>query len=226
MKKSLMYCCMFICAAGILAGCSKDDNEKKSDLVGKWNVNAKAPMDMVWEAPDDVVISVGEMKLPVKGLLGMIKPKLNGLVMSGLKDVSFTADGKIEATYKGKSSTDWMSAKDYATYKVESNNKLMLYLDADKVFAGMEGGDPAKMAAIKLLLKSGIPVYYTTTGSSARFYLDTETIKAMRNFLPLLLASMKDIPDYVKPILATELPKLLEKSTKIEIGLNMTKAAN
>ncbi len=226
MKKSLMYCCMFICAAGILAGCSKDDNEKKSDLAGKWNVNAKTPMDMVWEAPDDVVISAGKLKLPVKGLLGIIQPKLNSLIISGLKDVSFTTDGKIEATYKGKSSTDWMSAKDYATYKVEGNNRLMLYLDADKVFAGMEGIDPAKMAAMKLLLKSGIPVHYTITGSSARFYLDTETIKAMKNVLPVLLASMKDIPDYVKPILPTELPKLLEKSTKIEIGVSMTKAAN
>ena len=225
MKKSLMYCCLFVCAMGIFSGCNKDDDKKQSELVGKWNVK-EMPMDIVWEAPDNVVIEAGPTKFTVKQLAALMTLKLNALVQNGLKDVTFTADEKIEATYKKKDSNEWMTAKDYATYNAKGENKIMLHPDADKVFAEMEGIDAAKLGVIKIMFKAGIPVYYTSNGSSTRFYLDTKTVKALKNVLPILLASVKDIPDFVKPLLAKELPDLLEKSTKIEFGLTMTKAAN
>lgn len=224
MRKSLMYCCLFVCAMGIFSGCNKDDDKKPSELVGKWNVK-EMPMDVVWEAPDNVVVEAGSVKLTVKQLAAMMTPTLNTLVQNGLKDVTLTTDGKIEATYKKEDSKEWMTAKDYATYKTKGENKIMLHPDMDKVFAEMKGVDATKLAAIKLLFKAGIPVYYTSNGSSTRFYLDTETVKALKNVLPILLASVKDVPDFVKPLLAKELPGLLEKSTKIEFGLTMTKAA-
>lgn len=220
-----MYCCMLVCTMGIFSGCNKDDNKKPSELVGKWNVK-EMPMDIVWEAPDNVVIEAGPIKFTVKQLAALMTSKLNELVQAGLKDVTFTAEGKIEATYKKKDSNEWMTAKDYATYNVKGDNKIMLHPDADKVFAEMEGIDATKLAAAKAIFLAGIPVYYTSNGSSTRFYLDTKTVKALRTVLPVLLASVKDIPDFVKPLLAKELPGLLEKSTKIEIGLTMTKAAN
>ncbi|WP_303185567.1 hypothetical protein [Tannerella sp.] len=225
MRKSLMYCCLFVCAMGIFSGCNKDDDKKPSELVGKWNVK-EMPMDVVWEAPDNVVVEAGSVKLTVKQLAAMMTPTLNALVQNGLKDVTLTTDGKIEATYKKEDSNEWITAKDYAKYNVKGDNKIMLHPDADKVFAEMKGVDATKLAAIKLLFKAGIPVYYTSNGSSTRFYLDTETVKALKNVLPILLASVKDVPDFVKPLLAKELPGLLEKSTKIEFGLTMTKAAN
>ena len=203
---------MLVCTMGIFSGCNKNDDKKPFELAGKWNVK-EMPMDIVWEAPDNVVIEAGKIKLTVKQLTAMMTPTLNELVQAGLKDVTFTADGKIEATYKKKDSKEWMAAKDYATYNTKVANKILLHPDADKVFAEM-------------LFKAGIPVYYTSNGSSTRFYLDTETVKALRNVLPVLLASVKSIPDYAKPLIAKELPNLLEKSTKIEIGLTLTKAAN
>ncbi|RRD72042.1 hypothetical protein EII41_11515 [Tannerella forsythia] len=225
MKKSLMYCCLFVCAMGIFSGCNKDDDKNQSELVGKWNVK-EMPMDIVWEAPDNVVIEAGPIKLTVKQLAAMMTPTLNELVQAGLKDVTFTADEKIEATYKKKDSNEWMTAKDYAKYNVKGENKIMLHPDADKVFAEMKGVDPNTLVAAKALFLAGIPVYYTQNGSSIRFYLDTKTVKALKNVLPILLASVKNIPDSVKPLLAKKLPDLLEKSTKVEIGLTMTKAAN
>lgn len=225
MKKSLMYCCLFVCAMGILSGCNKDDDKKQSELVGKWNVK-EMPMDIVWEAPDNLVIEAGPKKYTPKELSVLISGMVNGLVQAGLKDVTFTADGKIEATYKKKDSKEWITAKDYAKYNVKGENKIMLHPDADKVFAEMKGVDPNTLVAAKALFLAGIPVYYTQNGSSIRFYLDTKTVKALKNVLPILLASVKDIPDFVKPLLAKKLPDLLEKSTKVEIGLTMTKAAN
>ena len=199
---------MLVCTMGIFSGCNKNDDKKPFELAGKWNVK-EMPMDIVWEAPDNVVIEAGKIKLTVKQLTAMMTPTLNELVQAGLKDVTFTADGKIDATYNTKVA-----------------NKILLHPDADKVFAEMKGLDATKLAAIKVLFKAGIPVYYTSNGSSTRFYLDTETVKALRNVLPVLLASVKSIPDYAKPLIAKELPNLLEKSTKIEIGLTLTKAAN
>lgn len=225
MKKSLMYCCLFVCAMGIFSGCNKDDDKKPSELVGKWNVK-EMPMDIVWEAPDNVVIEAGPKKYTPKELSVLIGGMVNGLVQAGLKDVTLTADGKIEATYKKKDSNEWMTAKDYATYTLKGDNKIMLHPDADKVFAEMKNIEPKTLLAAKALFLAGIPVYYTQNGSSTRFYLDTKTVKALKNVLPILLASVNDIPDFVKPLLAKELPGLLEKSTKIEIGLTMTKAAN
>ena len=220
---------MLVCTMGIFSGCNKNDDKKSSELAGKWNVK-EMPMDIVWEAPDNVVIEAGPVKLTVKQLTAMMTPTLNELVQAGLKDVTFTAEGndngKIEATYKKKDSKEWMTAKDYATYNVKGDNKILLHPDADKVFAEMKGLDATKLAAIKVLFKAGIPVYYTSNGSSTRFYLDTATVKALRNVLPVLLASVKGIPDHAKPLMAKELPNLLEKSTKIEIGLTLTKAAN
>ena len=216
---------MLICTMGIFSGCNKNDDKKPFELAGKLNVK-EMPMDIVWEAPDNVVIEAGKIKLTVKQLTAMMTPTLNELVQAGLKDVTFTADGKIEATYKKKDSKEWMAAKGYATYNTKVANKILLHPDADKVFAEMKGLDATKLAAIKVLFKAGIPVYYTSNGSSTRFYLDTETVKALRNVLPVLLASVKSIPDYAKPLIAKELPNLLEKSTKIEIGLTLTKAAN
>ena len=92
---------MLVCTMGIFSGCNKNDDKKPFELAGKWNVK-EMPMDIVWEAPDNVVIEAGKIKLTVKQLTAMMTPTLNELVQAGLKDVTFTADGKIEATYKKK----------------------------------------------------------------------------------------------------------------------------
>lgn len=149
---------MLVCTMGIFSGCNKNDDKKPFELAGKWNVK-EMPMDIVWEAPDNVVIEAGKIKLTVKQLTAMMTPTLNELVQAGLKDVTFTADGKIEATYKKKDSKEWMAAKGYATYNTKVANKILLHPDADKVFAEMKGLDATKLAAIKVLFKAGIPVY-------------------------------------------------------------------
>lgn len=148
---------MLVCTMGIFSGCNKNDDKKPFELAGKWNVK-EMPMDIVWEAPDNVVIEAGKIKLTVKQLTAMMTPTLNELVQAGLKDVTFTADGKIEATYKKKDSKEWMAAKGYATYNTKVANKILLHPDADKVFAEMKGLDATKLAAIKVLFKAGIPV--------------------------------------------------------------------
>ena len=121
---------MLVCTMGIFSGCNKNDDKKPFELAGKWNVK-EMPMDIVWEAPDNVVIEAGKIKLTVKQLTAMMTPTLNELVQAGLKDVTFTADGKIEATYKKKDSKEWMAAKGYATYNTKVANKILLHPDAD-----------------------------------------------------------------------------------------------
>lgn len=56
---------MLVCTMGIFSGCNKNDDKKPFELAGKWNVK-EMPMDIVWEAPDNVVIEAGKIKLTVK----------------------------------------------------------------------------------------------------------------------------------------------------------------
>ena len=63
---------------------------------------------------------------------------------------------------------------------------------------------------------------YAVSGQHARIYFDTETIKQLRTYLPAILAMAgSSIPPQVLAGLKSGLVEAIDKSTKIEFGLNL-----
>ena len=179
-------------------------------------------MDVVWEAPSDVTLEVMGKKFTTSMLSAYLTPMLGNMVGNALKDVTLTADGKIQSTvYKDATKKTTAVSEGYATYKDEGNGRLMLYF-TDKTFSELKGLDAQTLAQVKAVLGKGILMRYTISGNSARFYFDTETIKSMRTYLPAILAMAgSKIPPQVLAGLQTGLANVIEKSTKIEVALNM-----
>ena len=222
MKKNLLYGAMILCMGLLLASCGKDDDPKTNALTGTWKVKEKNQMDVVWEAPNDVTLEVMGKKFTTSMLSAYLTPMLGNMVGNALKDVTLTSDGKIQSTvYKDATKKTTAVSEGYATYKDEGNGRLMLYF-TDKTFSELKGLDAQTLTQVKAVLGKGILMRYTISGNSARFYFDTETIKSMRTYLPAILAMAgSKIPPQVLAGLQTGLANVIEKSTKIEVALNM-----
>lgn len=223
MKKKLIFLCMFVLAVGVFNSCS-DDEDAKDDLVGTWNLKSTA-MDMTWESSEE--ISIGGIPMTTSAVAVLATQYGNAALPEKLKSITFKDNNKLEATYV-EGGTEKTAV--YGTYRVISSSKLNFTPDVDKLLEGVEELNSETMAAIKLLLSAGIPVYSTLTadGASGRFYLDTKTIKEIKSLLPLLGASMSgdDTNTAIIKELLEQMSGILDNTDKIEIGLNFDKAAN
>ena len=226
MRKYQIYGALFLCMGLLLSSCSKDDDPKASELAGTWKVKEHNPqkgqyaMNVVWEAPNDVTLEMMGQKFPANGLSAYLTPMMSTLIKNALKDVTLTTDGNLKATvYREKNGTK-VEAERHATYKDEGNGRLRLFIDTDKAFEG-SSLDAQSLTQIKAALKNGVPMRYTINGNSARFYFDTETIKSMRAYLPIIFSMAGNMPSNVLESLKTGLPNVIEKSTKIEFAVNM-----
>lgn len=223
MKKKLMYLCMLVCTMGVFNSCS-DDDESKDDLVGTWNLNPVA-MDMTWESSEE--ISINGILMNTSAVATLAAQYGNTSLPEKLKSITFRDNNKLEATYLdgGTEKTDV-----YGTFRVVNGSKLNFTPDVDKLLEGVEGLNTEAIAAIKLLTAPGIPVYYTLAadGTSGRFYLDTKTIKEIKSLLPILGASLSgdDASTVMIKGILEQMPGILDKTDKIELGLNFNKATN
>ena len=226
MRKYLIYGALFLCMGLLLSSCSKDDDPKASELAGTWKVKEHNPqkgqyaMNVVWEAPNDVTLEMMGQKFPANGLSAYLTPMMSTLIKNALKDVTLTTDGKVKSTVFKKKSKEWVTVDGYVTYKDEGNGRLRLFFDVDKTLEG-SSLDAQSLTQIKAALKNGVPMRYTINGNSARFYFDTETIKSMRAYLPIIFSMAGNMPSNVLESLKTGLPNVIEKSTKIEFAVNM-----
>ena len=220
MRKYLIYGALFLCMGLLLSSCSKDDDPKASELAGTWKLKEKGQTEVIWEAPNDVTLEMMGQKFPASGLSAYLTPMMGNLIKNALKDVTLTTDGNLNATvYREKNGTK-VEAERHATYKDEGNGRLRLFFDVDKAFEG-SSLDAQSLTQIKAALKNGVPMRYTINGNSARFYFDTETIKSMRAYLPIIFSMAGNMPSNVLESLKTGLPNVIEKSTKIEFAVNM-----
>lgn len=220
MRKYLIYGALFLCMGLLLSSCSKDDDPKASELAGTWKLKEKGQTEVIWEAPNDVTLEMMGQKFPASGLSAYLTPMMGNLIKNALKDVTLTTDGKVKSTVFKKKSKEWVTVDGYVTYKDEGNGRLRLFFDVDKTFEG-SSLDAQSLTQIKAALKNGVPMRYTISGNSARFYFDTETIKSMRAYLPIIFSMAGNMPSNVLESLKTGLPNVIEKSTKIEFAVNM-----
>lgn len=219
MRKKLIYLCMSVFVLGVFNGCS-DDDDAKNDLVGTWNLKLDA-MDMTWESSEK--LSVNGVSMSTDAVAVLAAQYGNASLPEKLKSITFNDNNKLEATYV-EGGVEKTAV--YGTYRVVNGNKLNFTPDVDKLLGDVEEINSEAMAAIKLLLAAGIPVYYNLSGepASGRFYLDTKTIKEIKSLLPLIAASMSDEDAMIKALLE-QMPGVLDKTEKIELGLNFNKAA-
>ena len=220
MRKYLIYGALFLCMGLLLSSCSKDDDPKASELAGTWKLKEKGQTEVIWEAPNDVTLEMMGQKFPASGLSAYLTPMMGNLIKNALKDVTLTTDGKVKSTVFKQKSKEWVTVDGYVTYKDEGNGRLRLFFDVDKTLEG-SSLDAQSLTQIKAALKNGVPMRYTINGNSARFYFDTETIKSMRAYLPIIFSMAGNMPSNVLESLKTGLPNVIEKSTKIEFAVNM-----
>lgn len=226
MKRDLLCSVFVLCLGLFLCSCSKSENEK-DDLTGTWKVRTtnkeknQYAADVVWEAPSSLTMEIMGIKRTANEWATYLTPILGNVVGNALKDVTLTADGKVRATYMDSESNTWKTADGYATYKDEGKGRLRLFF-TDKAFSRVDGLDAQTLAQVKAVLSGGIPMRYAVSGQRARIYFDTETIKQLRTYLPAILAMAgSSIPPQVLAGLKSGLVEAIDKSTKIEFGLNL-----
>lgn len=231
MKRDLLCSVFVLCLGLFLCSCSKSENEK-DDLTGTWKVRTtnkeknQYAADVVWEAPSSLTMEIMGIKRTANEWATYLTPMLGNVVGNALKDVTLTADGKVRATYfdadkENPEKGTWKTADGYATYKDEGKGRLRLFF-TDKAFSRVDGLDAQTLAQVKAALSGGIPMRYAVSGQRARIYFDTETIKQLRTYLPAILAMAgSSIPPQVLAGLKSGLVEAIDKSTKIEFGLNL-----
>ncbi len=231
MKRDLLCSVFVLCLGLFLCSCSKSENEK-DDLTGTWKVRTtnkeknQYAADVVWEAPSSLTMEIMGIKRTANEWATYLTPMLGNVVGNALKDVTLTADGKVRATYfdadkENPEKGTWKTADGYATYKDEGKGRLRLFF-TDKAFSRVDGLDAQTLAQVKAVLSGGIPMRYAVSGQRARIYFDTETIKQLRTYLPAILAMAgSSIPPQVLAGLKSGLVEVIDKSTKIEFGLNL-----
>jgi len=223
MKKNLFYLCVFIFSVTFLNSCD-DKGDAKENLIGTWMLNQDYAVFMTWEASES--LSIGGIPMSSTVVAAMVSEYGSNVLKEELKTITLKDNDDIEATYKGESG---YVTEVYGKYKAISDKKLLYYPDVDKLLKDIDGVSDITMAELKALSKAGIPVSYVLAGQtleSASFYLNTETIKAMKILFPVLASSVSG--DSVEGVLVKaileELPTALDKTTKIELGLNFVKS--
>lgn len=226
MKRNLLCSVLVLSLGFFLCSCSKNEKDDAS-LTGAWKVKTtnkdkkQYAADVVWEAPSDLTIEVRGKKFTASQLSAYLSPLLGNAMNGALKDVTLTSDGKVQATYWDSEKDAWKAADGYATYKDEGKGRMRLFF-TDKAYSSVEGIDASVLSQVKAALSGGIPLRYAVSGQRARIYFDTETIKQLRTYLPAILAMAgSSIPPQVLAGLKSGLVEAIDKSTKIEFGLNL-----
>lgn len=215
------------------------------DLLGKWNLDTKNPGHVVWEAEPGTGISIDfgmgdPIFLSVEDLLPTLVSLINLNIGNYLQDVSFLQDGNISATYNAAQATEensepealWKASPlNLAHYRVADAvctvypNLEMIMYQVQQDQAGRADNNTSSI--LEQLLASGVPVHFTAVENGATtVYIDLEFINQLATLLPLvsgLIPSDNEMAALILPVLE-QLPDVLAKTTKLEIGLNLVAA--
>ncbi len=173
-------------------------------------------------------------------------------LLSVLKNVEFMKDGNIVASYVDTDSEDGTavtSPLNMAQYVVTGKNDMRFFLNPQAVIAADSKTRATRaidlnnllgnvMAQLVPMMGDGVPMHYALNGSELRVYLGTETLlPLLKQASPLLrdetlVASLVELvkQDESMGFIADMLPSMLtsvadaiDNTTKIEIGLNLSK---
>lgn len=246
MKKNLFFLFALICSMSLFTACSDDDDDKiKDPVIGTWKVPAVeldennsvigGSVFMTWEAPEDTYLSY----LPVSAIPSLAIRMGSVKLPQVLQDVTLSADGNIVATYSsagidlsGEKPIVWeTSPADYATFKLQGNGKMLLFLNLEKIIAdaNTKADITTVISQLLELVKNGIPVNYALSNNNeeVKIFIDKElmtTIAAMGPAIAELIPedALGSFGPTIKAILG-DLPTAMSKTTKFELGLNLKK---
>ena len=157
--KKFIYLMAMVCTLGFFTACSSDDDNDEKEFVrnekieGTWNLQEVTKQDLgngsewyngsakfTWDCPEGTVLNIdlgGGSVIPMD-INTMILPLMNNLANTYLpkvlKDITFTKDGQINATYAEASDDenakpDWKTAVGYASYTVSNASKNLIYVN-------------------------------------------------------------------------------------------------
>ena len=249
MKKNLFYLFALICSMSLFTACSDDDDDTKDPVIGTWKVPAVeldenssivgGSVFMTWDAPEDTYLSF----LPVSALPSLAMQLGSTLLPQVLQNVTFGADGSIVASYSsagvdmsGESPVTpvWeTSPADYATFKLQGNGKMLLFLNLEKIMAeaNTKADITTVISQLLALVKNGIPLNYALSedNKEVKIFIDKDFMTTIAAMGPAISELIPDDPDalgsfgpMLKGIL-TDLPTAMSKTTKFELGLNLKK---
>lgn len=239
MKKSFAPILLMICTILLFSSCDdkisgtwKLCEIKTEEVPGGQPKFISGPLFMTWEAPEDVVLGFFKVTdIPCHGLV----PMGNSKIAQQLKDITFQKDGNIVVTYalpsedQQKTPTWKKSEPGIATYKIVGD-QIMIIPNIDPLIAALPADSLKHNAFLQEaieFLKNGIPVNYKIEGNTAKLFIDKALIEKIFSFalagidhaIPANMSSMKPlINGFLQGI-----PSALQKTTKIEIGLNLEK---
>lgn len=256
--KKFIYLMAMVCTLGFFTACSSDDDDNDKDyfvrndekIEGTWKVqevgfdangNSTGSVKITWDCPADTKLNIdfgggSQMPMDVKDqILPLMNNMANEYLPQILKNVTFTKDGKINATYselpdEGETS-DWKTADGYASYSVANDNLIYVTIDANKATEDID--DAAEKAQIQGILQqyNKIPVNIRWNGTKPYFFVDKAFVQPM---LANLVAMLKKVPptdmdaddlqsfNMLKGIMV-QLPEIMNKTTTFELGLELIK---
>ena len=154
--KKFIYLMAMVCTLGFFTACSSDDDDNDKDyfvrnekIEGTWGLQEvektelgggkgefyNGSVKITWDCPADTKLNIdfgGGLVMPMdvkEQILPLMNNMANEYLPQILKNVTFTKDGKINATYselpdEGETS-DWKTADGYASYSVANDNLIL-----------------------------------------------------------------------------------------------------
>lgn len=255
--KKFIYLMAMVCTLGFFTACSSDDDDNDKDyfvrnekIEGTWKVqeagfdangNPTGSVKITWDYPADTKLNIdfgGGLVMPMdvkEQILPLMNNMANEYLPQILKNVTFTKDGKINATYselpdEGETSY-WKTADGYASYSVANDNLIYVTIDANKATEDIDAA--AEKAQIQGILQqyNKIPVNIRWNGTKPYFFVDKAFVQPM---LANLVAMLEKVPptdmdaddlqsfNMLKGIMV-QLPEIMNKTTTFELGLELIK---
>lgn len=196
-------------------------------ILNAWEINQENRFTMAWEAPEDCPLVLDKKPADVA-------TEVSNFANSKLSysNLAFTVDGKIMVLFYYNNEPNYRKLyKDYATYKVVSENKMMVYLNNDTILSSYKDEEQAaqkeKVKGVLDNLKEGIPVNmrWSNNDTNLFLYIDKDYATTLANNT-VLVSYIKDLDDrdidglgaVLKAIVAN--PEALKSTTKLEAGIN------
>ena len=243
--KKYFYLLAVICTLGFTACSSDDDNnntQRLEALEGTWNVEETVAKEglydgsvqLNWEGKEGTSINIpmGDASIPMdikQTALPLAANMANTSLPTVFKSVTFNADGTLTAQYKDEATdTDWKTATGYATHKVVNDNLITLYLNTDKITEGLDAEEKTQLSNILNQYSKGIPVNLRWNGDKSKvyFYVKKEFVQSLLTTLLAQLEKIQDTKDESLQLLkgiATQLPTIMNNTTKFEAGIELQK---
>lgn len=255
--KKFIYLMAMVCTLGFFTACSSDDDDNDKDnfvrnekIEGTWGLQEvkkieleggkgdfyKGSVKITWDCPADTKLNTDSGAMDVKDqILPLMNNMANEYLPQILKNITFTKDGKINATYSElpdeRETSGRKTADGYASYTVANDNLIYVTIDADKATEDID--DAEEKAQIKGILQqyNKIPVNIRWNGTKPYFFVDKAFVQPM---IANLVAMLEKVPtkdmdaddlqsfNMLKGIMV-QLPEIMNKTTTFELGLELIK---